>query len=187
MSAGGRDAYDSPAGRGLSDDEPLLGRRGDASQPADYGIYNNLFLGRSHRPVPRAPLAPSSQLPAPSFQSLAPKTKQVSLTKKIYQAPPSSLRSAYGSYGHTSLAPVPLAVTSSAKPILTLIQLVVTIWASVLSNDVILFSGHPVWPLPFLLSPNLNLTLTLALTLTLIFHPHSLPTPPGSSSSRWPY
>ena len=37
---------DDTARRGLSDDEPLLGRRGDASQPEEYGIYNNLFLGR---------------------------------------------------------------------------------------------------------------------------------------------
>lgn len=49
MSAAARGISDDPAGRGLSDDEPLLGRRGDASQPEDNGIYNNLFLGTLHR------------------------------------------------------------------------------------------------------------------------------------------
>lgn len=50
MSAAVRDILqDDPAGHhGLSEDEPLLGRRGDASQPEDFGIYNNLFLGTWH-------------------------------------------------------------------------------------------------------------------------------------------
>lgn len=32
-------------GDGLAEDEPLLGRIGDASQPEEDGIWNNLVLG----------------------------------------------------------------------------------------------------------------------------------------------
>lgn len=49
MSAAARGISDDPAGHGLSEDEPLLGRRGDASQSEDEGIYNNLLLGRLHQ------------------------------------------------------------------------------------------------------------------------------------------
>ena len=68
MSAAARGISDNPASRSLSDEEPLLGQRGDASQPEDYGIYNNLFLGTLHR---RREVT-SFQLPAPSFLFLVP-------------------------------------------------------------------------------------------------------------------
>lgn len=40
-------AQDTAAQRGLSEHEPLLGRAGDASQPAGKPLYHNLILGSS--------------------------------------------------------------------------------------------------------------------------------------------
>ena len=35
------------AARGYSEDEPLLGRRGDASQPEGHPLYHNLWIGEA--------------------------------------------------------------------------------------------------------------------------------------------
>lgn len=43
--------------RGLAEDEPLLGRIGDASQPEDEGIYSNLVLGTLVAPAVPSPWA----------------------------------------------------------------------------------------------------------------------------------
>jgi hypothetical protein len=45
------DPLEHPSSHGLAEDEPLLGIRGDASQPEGHGIFNNLFLGISSLPT----------------------------------------------------------------------------------------------------------------------------------------
>lgn len=48
-SEAGDGSQENLAHRGLADDEPLLGRRGDASQPEDHRMFKNLWLGMLDR------------------------------------------------------------------------------------------------------------------------------------------
>lgn len=108
---------ENPATQGRGEDEPLLGRAGDASQQDGHGIQFNFVLGTSAIP----------------FHIRHIKIADIPRFRHRYNRPSRHLDCA-----------LPTILPNNRAICLTRFQLTATIWASVFIAPLSLFSAHPV-------------------------------------------